>query len=96
MGSKKGRRKLKKDVESNPIMLFDKPMKEEKVMKYLGDYLESNLEDSVHTTVVKRVAVAKHAVYEIRTVIEDTRAGKKGALGLAFDIYEQSLLQMLL
>ena len=71
-------------------------MNQVKLMKWLGDYLSINLEESAHQTVLKRVAIAKHTVYEIRTIIEDTRAGKKGAMGIAFDIYERALLPMIL
>ena len=67
-----------------------------KAIKYLGDYLTYSLENSVHETVVKRAAVAKRAIYEIRTVIEDTRAEMFGAVNLAFDIWETSVLSMVL
>ena len=47
-----------------------------------------NLVESVHQTVIRRASVARLAIYEIRTVIEDTRAEKMGALNLAFSIWK--------
>ena len=46
-------------------------MKEEKVIKYLGDFLSSSLEEYVHIRVVKRASAMKIATYEIRSLIED-------------------------
>ena len=71
-------------------------MKEGKAIEYLGGWVLSNLEESVHLTVVKRVAVAKLSVYEIRRIIEDTRAQRLGAINIAFDIYEKALLAAIL
>ena len=55
------------------------------MLKYLGDYLTFDLEDSVHQTVTKRIGVAKKTILDIRTVIEDTSANKLGALSLAYE-----------
>ena len=96
VGSKMNRKKLLEKVKKAPIKLGDVHMKEVKVMKFLGDSLSMYLEESVHQTVVKRAAVARQTIYEIRTVIEDPRAGSVGALGLAFDIWEQGILPMIL
>ena len=95
MGNKKARHELHAQIEESPLTLCEKTMKEVKVLKYLGDYLSFSLEDSVHQTVTKRAAVARMAIYEIRTVIEDTRADSLGALNLAFMFWEQSVLPML-
>ena len=96
MGNKKARKELHSQIEKSPITLCDKNMKEVNVLKYLGDYLSFSLEDSVHQTVIKRAAVAKMSLLEIRTVIEDSRANKMGALNLAFTFWEQSIIPMLL
>ena len=81
MGNKKTRTKFNSQLRKFPLTLCDINMKESKVIKYLGDYLSSSLEDSVHQTVMKRSAVVRLAIYEIRTIIEDAR--------------EQSILPML-
>ena len=96
MGSKKMRKKMALELKESPLTLCNERMKEEKVIKYLGNSISFNLEDSVHQTVIRRVAVARQAVYEIRAVVEDTRAEKLGALNVAFSIWEKSIIPMLL
>ena len=54
------------------------------------------MEESIHLTVQKRIGVVKHTVNEIRSVIEDARAKKIGAIDLAFNIWELAILPMLL
>ena len=70
-------------------------MTEVKVLKYLGDHLSVNLEESVYQTVIKRVVIAKHAIFEIRSVIEDTRANIFGSVNVAFMIWETAIIPML-
>ena len=65
MGNKKARNQLKADLEKSPIKLGDRNMKEVKVLKWLGDMVSTNLEESVHQTVLKRVALAKHTIYGV-------------------------------
>ena len=96
MGNKKARKTLKSQLENNPLTLCNKSMKEVKVLKYLGENLSYNLEESVHQTVVKRVAIAKHAVFEIRSVIEDTQSEVMGSVNVAFMIWETAIIPMLL
>ena len=71
-------------------------MKEEKVIKHLGDSLASSLEESVNQTVGRRAGIVRHSIYEIRTVIEDTKAERIGALSTAFSLWEEGILGMLL
>ena len=96
MGNKKCKRIMSSQLKKTPLMLNNKEMQEEKMIKYLGDFLASNLEKSVHNTVVKRASIARHSIYEIRSVVEDTRADRAGALNIAFDLWEQGLLGMIL
>ena len=80
IGNKKSSKKLMKQVKKTPITLCGDRMKEVKVTKYLGDYLAPSLEKSVHETVLRRKGLANHAIYEIRTIIEDSRAKTIGGL----------------
>ena len=96
IGTKKSRRAISNEIMETPLKLGGEAMKEDKAIRYLGDFLTFNLEESVHLTVVKRLGVARQILYEIRAVIEDLRAQRLGSLGTAFDIYEQSVLQMIL
>ena len=68
MGNRKARKKLRKELDETPLKLCDKDMKETETLKYLGDYLLSDLGDSVHVTVLKRVNAVKQTILDIRTV----------------------------
>ena len=96
MGNKRERKILKEQLNKTPLKLCNQNMKEVKVLKYLGENISFNLEDSVHQTVLKRVATAKHVILEIRTVVEDTRSELMGSLNVAFSIWETAVLPMLL
>ena len=96
VGNSKATKNVSKRLERKPLTLNGEPMKKVTAIKYLGDSLCSNLQESVHQTVVKRIGLAKHAVYEIRTIMEDCRATSIGAINIAFDIWELSVLPMLL
>ena len=87
---------LRKDVNKNPITLLGETQTETVMFKYLGDYVSFSLEESVHQTIVKRTNVTKVTIYEIRSVIEDARAKKVGSLNLAYDIWDQAIVPMLL
>ena len=80
------RNKLKKDVDLNPIMLDNTPMKEVTSAKYLGDQVTTKLSLSISATVKKRAGVATATIYEIRAVIDDNRADSLVALPKAFMI----------
>ena len=71
-------------------------MKEEEATKYLGDFITVSLEESIHETVTKRIGLARHSIYELRNIIEDTRAEKIGGINLAFEIFDSSIVSSLL
>ena len=95
MGNKKQRKKFEKDLEKSPLTLCNQKMKEVKLLKFLGDYVSYNLQNSIHQTVLKRVGIAKQTVLEIRTVVEDIRADKLGSVNVAFNIFEQAIVPMI-
>ena len=95
MGSRKARKKISDELKNNPIKLCGENMKEAKALKYLGEFLSYDLEDSVHQTVIRRIGIAKRTIFEIRAVIEDSRAETLGPIGLAFDIWELALIPMI-
>ena len=94
MGNKSARKRLKEQCTKAPLTLNGKNMKEVKVVKYLGDYLSYNVEESIHQTVIRRLGIANHAAYELRSIVEDTRAEKIGGINVAFDIFEASIVPM--
>ena len=55
-------------------------MKQVKVEIFLGDQLSITSAEYVTATVNKRICIATHAVYEIRSVVEDSRVMTVGGL----------------
>ena len=96
VGNTKYRRKIREEIEQSPLYICGKVMKEVKTLKFLGDTLTFNLEESVHETVVRRIGVAKHSIIELRTIIEDTRSKIIGGINIALDIFNSAILQMVL
>ena len=70
-------------------------MKEVKNLKFLGDIISTTPEESIHKTVLKRQAIVKQTIIEIRTIIEDTRASNIGGINLAFDLWETVISSLL-
>ena len=96
IGNKKARKALKGKLSKNPLHLCDTEMLETKSVKFLGDLICSNLSESVHETVKKRLAIAKYSIVELRTVIEDSRASKIGGINIALDIFNSAILPSVL
>ena len=95
VGNKKSRKIIMRQLEEKPLILGGVKMKEVNVTKYLGDYLAPNLEDSVHQTVIKRIGLANHAIYEIRSIVEDSRATTIGGINVGYSIWEQAVIPSL-
>ena len=95
IGSKKQRKNIQSNMKENPITLLGQPMPQVKAIKHLGDYLTFSPEESVHQTVLKRVAIGKQSILEIRAVIEDFRAEKIGGINLAFTLFESTVANMI-
>lgn len=81
MGNKKAPEKLQAELDANPLTLCGKRMKQFSAEKYLGDQLTVSLSESVAATVNKRIGVATHAIFEIRTVVDDCRSEVVGGQG---------------
>ena len=95
MGSKKHRKKLKRELDKSPLLLSNQPMKEVTTVRYLGDFLCATLEESVHKTVLHRVGIAKKSIFDIRSIIEDKQAECLGGSNLALDIWTAAVESML-
>ena len=94
MGKKAARKNMRNQLNKKPLKLSGENMKECQALKYLGDFIGINLEESAHITVMKRIGVAKKTINDIRTVVEDTRAEKLGAMSLAYELWTQSVMPM--
>ena len=96
LGDRKAAKKLECDSKKEPLTLYGKKVTEVSMFKFLGDFISNSLEDSIYQTVKRRVAIARLAVYEIRTVIEDRRSKCLGGINLAFDLFNASVISMVL
>ena len=88
VGSGKGKGRLQRSLDKSPLTLCGSLMKQVTEMKYFGESISSSLEESVQRTVNKRINLAKHAVIEVRIIIEDSRAEKIGGINVAFHIFK--------
>ena len=71
-------------------------MKEVTINKYLGCLLSATVRQSITATVDNRINHAKRAIYEIRTIVEDSRADSLGAVQLGLELWRGSVLTSLL
>ena len=95
----KERRRLEKlkELSQKPIQLCGKNMVHETSVKYLGDIIsEKGLADSVTLTINKRKGLVIKAIYDIRCVIDDCRSHTVGGLVAGINMWEQSVLPMIL
>jgi hypothetical protein len=97
IGRKKSRQEIQVQLESQPIQLCGRNMKQEEHAKYLGDWLSClGLSASVDTTVMKRKGLVVKSIYEIRSVVDDCRSQVCGGLTAGLDIWELAVLPILL
>ena len=95
-GEKGAKMKMKRALEKKPLTLYEEKMKEVKTNKYLGCLLSSTVTESVTDTINSRLGLAKRAIYEIRTIVEDSRAEHLGAIQVGLDLWRGSVLPSLL
>ena len=92
IGDKSARMKILKKLKQQPLKLNGKMMKIVDSEKYLGEILSTNLTQSVHETVTRRVGLANHSVFEIRAVVDDAKAEAVGRLSVGFNILETAVI----
>ena len=63
MGAEKARKELVKELEENPPMLYNKPVKIERQWSYLGEELGLNLAESILMTINKRIGLGKKSFF---------------------------------
>ena len=95
-GENKARKKMLKKLEKNPLILYEYEMKQVQSNKYLGCLLSSTVSQSVTDTVNSRIRLARRSIYEIRTIVEDSRADYLGAVQVGLDLWRGSVLPSLL
>ena len=96
IGHKKARKKLANKLEETPLMLSGKRMKFVTHLNFLGEEIAGTLSEPAHLTLKRRLGIASHSVYEIRSVVDDVRANTLSGLYLSFLLWKASLLPHLL
>ena len=73
IGNKKNLDLIRNQIEKNPLKYMNKPIKEKKSEKWLGDFFHNGgVSESVTETIKQRKGRAKNAIFEINAIIEDT------------------------
>ena len=67
-----------------------------KEAKYLGIWLSCSVSGSVAATVNHRLGLASRSIFEIKAVIEDSRADSLGSVEVGLTLWEQSVIPFLL
>ena len=78
IGNKKARKKLRAEMEKEPLTLCGHPMKEVKQAKFLGDYFSFSLEDSIHQTVLKGLVVQSSQVLKFVLLLKTKDQSRSG------------------
>ena len=97
IGDKKAKKKLEDDLSSTPLTLYDTPLRRSECEKYLGWYISGKgLSNCAEATIRRRIGNVKKAIYEIKTIIEDSRCQVIGGITTALTIWERSVIPFLL
>ena len=96
MGEKHARKRLMKEFEDSPSTLYGKPLEVVDKESYLGDVIGINTSESITLTINKRIGIAKKAVYEIRSIVEDSRSQVVGGIKTGLLLWNSCVLPFLL
>ena len=97
IGRERRRLEIMKELSHKPLQLCGKAMVHATSVKYHGDIISENeLSDSVNLTVNSRKGLVTKAIYEIRCIVDDCRSHIVGGLVAGMNIWEMSVLPMLL
>ena len=97
VGSKNIIKNVKSELESSPLLLCGKEMKEKVYDKYLGDFIHGlGNSESAHQTIKERYWRVVYCILEARSIIEDCRSSVVGGLGAGIDLWELAYLPSLL
>ena len=88
LGAKGARRRLKKEFQDNPPTLYGRPMQIVDNQSYLGDQIGFSNAESITLTLNKRLGIARKAVFDIKTVLEDSRSTVAGGIKTGILLWE--------
>ena len=88
---------MRTSIQSTPLTLNNRTIKEKESEKYLGDFLHSGGDtESTKCTVNDRYWRIMSSILEIKTIVEDYRNKKKGGIMTGIDLWEMSVIPSLL
>ena len=93
IGSNKVTEEMRAEIASKSIILADTKISASETEKYLGDYFHKQ---SVIETVKRRYRKAIEAIGDIKSIIEDIRAEKIGAIMTGLEIFNLSVIPYIL
>ena len=97
LGKGQAKQKMEQEVDEYPIMCGTFKTTRKIKDKWLGDtFHEDGLSASVNATILERTPRVKAAMFEIKGIIEDFRSQCIGGTMGALDLWELSVLPMLL
>ena len=96
LGSTSFKDKIKRDLEDNPINFNKFKLKLKPQDKYLGQIIDSNLNNCALATVRDRAGKIKGAAMEVKQIIEDFEMQAVGGLAAAWELWERALIPSLM
>ena len=97
IGPKSKTKKIRSDIETNPLTLGNTELKEKQSDKYLGDLIhQDGLSKSVYATIKAREGRIKAAIFELRSIIEDCRLQTVGGTLSGLEIWELAIIPAIL
>ena len=88
---------MEHDLERNPLMFGQFPVKQKEYIQYLGQTLHSGgLKSSAEATVLERIGRVKGATMEIKSIIEEFQMQAMGGMMAAWILKEQAIIPSLL
>ena len=86
-----------KELETNPIRLYGKPMKEKQKEKYLGDFIHNEGNSaSAEATVTDRYGRILVGALEIRHIVENSRSQQVGGIKAGMHLWETAYITSLI
>ena len=96
-GSTEYKDKINEQLEENPLMLGDFPVKRKEKDRYLGQILHTNgVQASCAATIDDRVGKIKGATFEVQSIVEDFKMQAIGGMMAAWVLWERALVPSLL
>ena len=96
MGKANARKKLTEEFIVNPPKLNGKEVELSNEEVYLGDVLGSDAAESISLTIKRRSGLIKKTIFEIKSIVEDTRSKVAGGIETGILLWNSCVLPYML